>query len=103
MKHWQQGCLLTTRTTMKWSKQQRIEANKRESCMVFKNFSFIDEGRSRIFVKPCKTSEEASTVVIKHNKFADRVNKLIKILRKSVYEKRNYKFRREYKLPITRR
>lgn len=50
---WKQGELLDTYSTLKWSDDDRDRASKRESLMVFSNFTPEDQGRSRKLIASC--------------------------------------------------
>lgn len=63
MSEYQQGRLLLTQNTRRWTQSQRDEANAQECCMVFKSFSAEDEGRSRMFVCKCASPTKAAELV----------------------------------------
>lgn len=69
--YWQQGRLLQTTQTKKWSKEERLAAHNEELCMVFKYFSDVDQGRSREFITRCQSSDQAAKVVHEHNALMD--------------------------------
>jgi len=62
------GITLITPTTKRWSKEEIAENNKREQCMIFKNFSRKDKGKSREFITRCQTPSEAKKTIDLHNK-----------------------------------
>lgn len=67
MSEYQQGRLLLTQNTKRWTQEQRHAADEQERCMVFKNFSASDEGRSRVFVCKCASPTEAAELVKRLN------------------------------------
>ena len=64
---WQQGRLLLTDTTRRWSKEQRDEADDIERCTAFTNFTAADEGRGREYVFQFGSREECRAAVEWHN------------------------------------
>lgn len=54
----QQGLLLNTEFTRRMTDAERARAHARERCMIFTNFSALDEGRSRELVAQVHTSED---------------------------------------------
>lgn len=50
MKNWTRGRMLNTRTTLKWSGEERALAQREEAKRVVSDFSFRDEGKSRKLV-----------------------------------------------------
>lgn len=66
--YWQQGRLLLTRRTRKWSDAERNRVDYGERCMAFVNFSSVDEGRSRILVYKYGSPGECAEAVYEHNK-----------------------------------
>lgn len=59
---WQQGRMLSTSETRRWTTQQQEECEGRESRMVFQGFTAEDQGRSRQLVAIFETSELAAYV-----------------------------------------
>ena len=74
--YWQQGRLFKTKNTKRWSQIDFESADRQEQCMVFKNFSFVDQGRSREFVKRYPNPKEAIKAIIKHNNRIDHLCEL---------------------------
>lgn len=64
---WQQGRLLLTDNTRRWSQEQRDEADAIERSTAFVNFSASDEGRGREYVYCFQSSEECLAAVEAHN------------------------------------
>lgn len=64
---WQQGFLLVTSNTVRWSKQHREDADRGEKCTAYANFSPYDLGRSRIYLYRFNTPEECYNAVKEHN------------------------------------
>lgn len=64
---WQQGYLLQTPQTLRWSKEEQKAADNEERRMVFKNFSPLDAGRSRQLIAQCQTHGQAESLVEEHN------------------------------------
>jgi len=64
---WEQGRLLNTRETKRWSEEQRAKANATEHRMAFAHFSAVDEGRGRVCVFVYDTPEECINAVNEHN------------------------------------
>lgn len=59
---WSQGFTLMTKETKRWSREQLIENNARESERVFASFSALDQGRSRVLVAICGSSDNARLI-----------------------------------------
>ena len=59
---WQQGRLLETPTTRKFSDDMRKQYDAEERRMVFANFSPVDEGRGRRRVAVCDSAEDARLI-----------------------------------------
>lgn len=70
---WQQGRLLLTDNTRRWSQSQRDNVDTVERCMAFANFSAEDEGRSRILLYRFATHEECQSAVTTHNEILSRL------------------------------
>jgi len=64
---WQQGRLLLTNITRRWSKEQRDEADDIERRTAFANFTESDEGRSREYVFQFSSHAECRAAVERHN------------------------------------
>ena len=67
---WNQGRLLLTNETKRWTQGQKDHADDREKRMVFCNFTSTDEGRGRrpLFASPDVTSkEDAAFIAHAHN------------------------------------
>ena len=62
-----QGTTLRTRHTALWTKEQMKENDYIENCMVFSNFTDIDDGKSRVFVARFDNPHEALEAVALHN------------------------------------
>lgn len=62
-----QGTTLITRHTALWTKKQMKENEYIENCMVFANFTDIDDGKSRTFVARFTNPNEALEAVVLHN------------------------------------
>lgn len=60
---WQQGRLLSTATTRKWTEAERQEGDERERRTVFSGFTATDEGRSRKRVATCDDEHDACRIV----------------------------------------
>lgn len=69
---WQQGRLLNTAETRRWTKAQRAEAAFVEKSTAFAGFSASDQGRSREFVFRYGSSSECRAAVEWHNYDLDR-------------------------------
>lgn len=65
---WQQGYLLDTGVTRRWSRREREYANNIEKCIAFAHFTPRDDGRSRKFVFRFKSPELCKLAVSEHNK-----------------------------------
>lgn len=59
---WAQGTTLTTPQTDRWSAKEWEANQRRERLMVFANFSFGDQGRSRRLIARCETEEDAQLI-----------------------------------------
>jgi hypothetical protein len=57
---WQQGQMLYTNETQRWTEQQQEECKLRESKMLFSGFTAADQGRSRQRVATFETPEAAA-------------------------------------------
>lgn len=64
---WQQGCLLRTSLTSKWTKEEFKDMDHKEHCRVFVNFTARDDGRGRILIYICDSPEECEKLVEEHN------------------------------------
>jgi hypothetical protein len=64
---WQQGRMLYTQITMRWSVEEKEKTQKAERCRVFAYFSATDEGRSRELLLVCETPRQARDIVNSHN------------------------------------
>ena len=64
---WQQGKLLLTNTTLRWSEEQKDKAEFLERCLAFVNFSPEDQGKSRIYIYRFESPKECSKAVKEHN------------------------------------
>ena len=67
---WNQGRLLLTNETKRWTQGQKDHADDREKRMVFCNFTSTDEGSGRrpLFASPDVTSkEDAAFIAYAHN------------------------------------
>lgn len=62
-----QGTTLITRHTALWTKEQMKENEYIENCMVFYNFTDIDDGKSRVLVAKFDNPQEALEAVALHN------------------------------------
>lgn len=64
---WQQGRLLLTRQTERWSRedQEQADADERKRCFV--NFTSFDLGKGRELIFIFDTAEECFDAVTKHN------------------------------------
>ena len=56
---WKQGTTLVTAATSHWNIDQWKENEERENRMVFANFSFMDQGLSRVRIAVCEKSDDA--------------------------------------------
>lgn len=59
---WQQGRMLSTTETLRWSTEQQKECDRRESQLVFQGFTAADHGRSRQRVAMCENSDRAAYI-----------------------------------------
>lgn len=82
MKHWSRGTPIMTRNISKLSDEERSKSRYLESCMIFKNFSFMDDGKSKILIKKFDTPEEAQKRILRHGKLCKTTYRLIKVLKK---------------------
>lgn len=64
---WQQGYLLLTNNTSRWSKEQRDECDDEERHIAFAHFTPENEGRSREFVYRFSSHDECAAAVAAHN------------------------------------
>ena len=71
---WQQGRLLLTANTRRWSKEQRDEADDIERRTAFANFKTADEGRSREYVFQFDSHAECKAAVEWHNELLRAAN-----------------------------
>jgi hypothetical protein len=69
---WQQGALLITATTRRWSQEERDRTHQVEQCAAFAHFSGADEGRSRKFVYRYDTPQACAAAVAEHNAELER-------------------------------
>ncbi|MGI2024835.1 hypothetical protein [Shewanella glacialipiscicola] len=65
---WQQGCVLSTRHTRRWSKQELEKVTRIERRTAFAHFYAHDEGQGREFVYQFDSAEECLKAVHEHNK-----------------------------------
>ena len=65
---WQQGRVLSTRHTLRWSKQELEKFTRIERRTAFAHFYVHDEGRSRELVYQFDSAEECAKAVNEHNK-----------------------------------
>ncbi|MGI2056228.1 hypothetical protein ACRN9T_03395 [Shewanella baltica] len=73
---WQQGRVLSTRHTRRWSKQELEKVTRIERRTAFVHFYAHDEGRSRELVYQFDSTEECLKAVNEHNKaLAERLSK----------------------------
>ncbi|MGR3969265.1 hypothetical protein [Shewanella sp. 1180_01] len=73
---WQQGRVLYTRHTRRWSKQELEKVTRIERRTAFAHFYAHDEGRSRDLVYQFDSTEECEKAVNEHNKaLAERLSK----------------------------
>ena len=70
---WRIGKTLQTKATEHWSDDQIAQSDEIENKMVFKNFSYRDEGRSRELICVCQTKEQAELVAGTHNDLLRRI------------------------------
>ena len=64
---WQRGFLIRTRSVQRMDPEWQREADYRERCSLFANFSLIDEGRSRVCLYVFDTPEECMAALRQHN------------------------------------
>lgn len=89
-RYWTEGRLLNTMQTIRWTDEQRQEADYEERCRAFRNFTWIDNGKSRIFIKRFDTPDTCTKAVMNHNliiNFVDRLCKALNIAHKYKKEK----------------
>ncbi|MGE6315878.1 hypothetical protein ACQKC1_08830 [Shewanella baltica] len=73
---WQQGRVLSTRHTLRWSKQELEKVTRIERRTAFAHFYAHDEGKSRELVYQFDSAEECAKAVNEHNKaLAERLSK----------------------------
>ncbi|OUS52963.1 hypothetical protein BM607_003250 [Shewanella sp. SACH] len=73
---WQQGRVLSTRHTRRWSKQELEKFTRIERRTAFAHFYAHDEGKSRELVYQFDSTEECEKAVNEHNKaLAERLSK----------------------------
>ena len=65
----QQGVLLDTKRTRKWSENDKIQGQYEEARRVFIRMGAYDEGKSRELVAIYDTPKQAAEAVYKHNAF----------------------------------
>lgn len=65
---WQQGALLITPSTRRWSRAEQEAAHGREQRQAFAHFKARDVGRSRAFLCEFPTAEECRAAVAEHNR-----------------------------------
>jgi hypothetical protein len=66
---WSQGRLLKTKTTEKWTAEEKQKVDALEGKEVFANFSVLDEGKSRKRVAVCETEEDAKFITTACNSY----------------------------------
>jgi hypothetical protein len=76
---WEQGRLLNTWTTNRWTDEQRAESDAVERKMAFAYFSAEDEGRERVFVFKYSTPEECVNAVNEHNSALEKAGSNVKV------------------------
>ena len=78
MKHtpepWQQGQLLLTTRTKRYTPELWEKLSNEEKRMVFANFTPLDEGRGRQLIAICQTPEDAARIVACVNYCKDTPN-----------------------------
>lgn len=65
---WQQGRLLDTPQTRRWSEKMKTEYRADEERMAFAFFTAEDNGCGRQFVAMFRTAEECKAAVVEHNR-----------------------------------
>jgi len=65
---WQQGQLLSTPTTRRWSQEEKDRGSFQERCMSFVHFTILDQGKSRTFIHKYDTPELCKNAVDGHNR-----------------------------------
>lgn len=65
----QQGRLLNTRVTLRWSEEQRADADALERRLVFSGFHSEDQGRGRVLVATCGRLEDAAFICLACNSY----------------------------------
>lgn len=64
---WQQGRLLLTNRTRRWSQEEKYRTDISEKKMLFTRFSGFDEGRGRILLWVFESAEDCEQAVKFHN------------------------------------
>jgi len=82
LNYWQQGELLYTKDTAKLSEEDFNNADFIERCMIFKDFSYRDQGRSRIFISKSQSPEIAYKKLNFHNRIITCMWKINKLMEK---------------------
>jgi hypothetical protein len=67
LEHWQQGRILLTSITKKYSQEVWDQTSATEKRMAFAYFSSSDEGRSRELIYVYDTKEECFSACLEHN------------------------------------
>lgn len=81
------GYTTHTDQTRTWTQEQLEKNNEHEACKIFANFYVEDQGKSRVLVAKCETSEQAINVLgalrsaILDTKFelAEIINQLVEV------------------------
>ena len=59
---WKIGTVLKTRITEKWSREELERAEEIENRQIFTNFSFIDDGKSRVLIATAENKKDARLI-----------------------------------------
>ena len=65
---WTQGKLISTNVTKSWNDEEKKIGEYNENCRAFVNFSFKDQGRSRILIYVYSDPNECKNSITEHNK-----------------------------------
>lgn len=83
---WEQGRLLDTKETLRWSGEERYMADLRERCKIYVGFDEKDQGRSRHRIAKCDDIVTTERMVAEHNAMIDRIEHLEKLAAEFLWE-----------------
>jgi hypothetical protein len=84
--HVQQGRLLMTKDTEKLQTRQQREYDYQEQLRMFKDFTELDQGKSRTFLATFNSPQECADFVTMHNRLIDKIDLLEYELREALDE-----------------